>query len=142
MLPAMRIEWTPSLRPASQRRDERGTVGDRAFTTSLANEPATKVAVSTAASTTALEGLLALQEIADETGGRRRAVARGDKLLDALDELRHALLAGTVPRGRLEALGRLAAEAAPLAHDPRLAEILAEIELRAAVEIAKLGDLV
>jgi hypothetical protein len=138
----MRIEWTPPLRPASQRRDERGTVGDRAFTTSLGTEPAAKVAAPAAAATTAIEGLLALQEISDEAGGRRRAVARGDKLLDALDGLRHALLAGALPRSRIEELGRLAAEAVPLTHDPRLAEILAEIELRAAVELAKLGDLI
>jgi Class II flagellar assembly regulator len=138
----MRIEWTPPLRAASQRRDERGTVGDRTFTASLGTETAAKVAAPAAAATTAIEGLLALQEIFDEAGGRRRAVARGDKLLDTLDGLRHALLAGVLPRSQIEELGRLAAEAVPLTHDPRLAEILAEIELRAAVELAKLGDLV
>jgi len=137
----MRIEGTPLLRPASQRRDERGSVGDRAFTTSLSTESAARVSAPAATATTAIEGLLALQEISDEAGGRRRAIARGDRLLDALDGLRHALLAGALPRSRLEELGRLAAEAAPLTHDPRLAEILAEIELRAAVELAKLGDL-
>jgi hypothetical protein len=137
----MRIEWTPPLRPASQRRDERGSVGDRAFTTSLGQETTAKIAAPAASAATAIEGLLALQEISDEASGRRQAVARGDRLLDALDDLRHALLAGALPRSRLEALGRLAAEAAPLVHDPRLAEILGEIELRAAVEIAKLGDL-
>jgi hypothetical protein len=138
----MRIEWTPPLRPASQRRDERGTVTDRSFTPTLGSETAAKVAAPAAAVATAIEGLLALQEIADEAGGRRRAIAHGDKLLDALDELRHALLAGALPRSRIEELGRLAAEAVPLTHDPRLAEILGEIELRAAVELAKLGDVV
>ncbi len=138
----MRIEWTPPLRPASQRRDERGTVTDRSFAPTLGGETAAKVSAPAAAAATAIEGLLALQEIFDEAGGRRRAVARGDKLLDALDGLRHALLAGALPRSRIEELGRLAAEAVPLTHDPRLAEILGEIELRAAVELAKLGDVV
>jgi hypothetical protein len=136
----MRIEWTPPLRPASQRRDERGTVTDRSFAPTLGSETAAKVAAPAAA--TAIEGLMALQEISDEAGGRRRAIAHGDKLLDALDGLRHALLAGALPRARIEELGRLAAEAVPLTHDPRLAEILGEIELRAAVELAKLGDVV
>ena len=136
----MRIGSTPPLRPASQRRDDKGSAADRAFTTALGSDPAATVALTAAAAMTAVEGLLSLQEVADGIGGRRRAIKRGETLLDALDDLRHALLVGSLPRPRIETLARLAAETASVTDDPRLAEVLAEIELRAAVELAKLGD--
>jgi hypothetical protein len=134
----MRIEWNPLLRPATQRRDEKASVGDRSFTASLSGETAGTTAPKGASAMPAVEGLLSLQEIADGQGGRKRALARGDKLLDALDGLRHALLAGSIPRAQLETLARLAAETTPLVDDARLQEILGEIEVRAAVELAKL----
>jgi hypothetical protein len=135
----MRIEWAPPLRPASQRRDDRSGGVERAFSVPQGGETAASTAARSTSATAAVESLLSLQEVSDGLGGRRRAVTRGEKLLDALDELRHGLLIGTVPRARLAALAQLAGEAAPLVDDPRLAEILSEIELRAAVELAKLG---
>jgi len=134
----MRIEWTPPVRPASQRRDDRGVAADRSFSAALGNDPAAAVATPPPTTMQALEGLLSLQEVPDELTGRRRAVARGSRLLDALEELRLALLAGVLPRAQLSALVHLAQTHAPLADDPDLAEVLAEIELRAAVELAKL----
>jgi len=136
----MRIEWTPALRPATQRRDEKASVGDRSFPSALAGEAGAAASLKGPAAMTAVEGLLSLQEIADGQGGKKRALARGDKLLDALDGLRHALLAGSLPRAQLETLARLAAETTPLVDDARLQEILGEIEVRAAVELAKLDS--
>jgi hypothetical protein len=133
----MRIEWTPPVRPASPRRDDKGGTVDRSFT--LGGESvAGPASTQGAQSMSAIEGLLSLQEVPDPSTGRRRAVARGDKLLDELDALRLALLDGVLPRERLEGLARLAAEQSALVDDARLAEILGEIELRTAVELAKL----
>jgi hypothetical protein len=56
-----------------------------------------------------------------------------------LDELRLAILDGRLRPVDLERLTRLVAEQRTAADDPRLAGILDEIELRAAVELAKLG---
>jgi hypothetical protein len=136
----MRIEWNPLLRPATQRRDEKATVGDRSFGAALTGETGAAQSLKGASATPAVEGLLTLQEIADGQGGRKRALQRGDKLLDALDGLRHALLAGALPRAQLETLARLAAETTPLVDDARLQDILAEIEVRVAVELAKLDS--
>ena len=136
----MRIEWSPPLRPASAKRDERGAGTERPFSAALAGETAASTKTQSTAATRAVEGLLALQEVADASGGRRRAVARGQHLLDRLDELRLAMLLGVVPRSDLIALAHLSRESVPLVDDPKLAEILAEIELRAAVELAKLGE--
>lgn len=136
----MRIEWTPALRPATQRRDDRAAAADRSFTLGQGSEASAAAGTQGPLNTEALAGLLSLQEINDELSGRRRALAHGDKLLDALDGLRLALLAGTLPRAHIAALAQLAQEHIALVDDPRLAEILAEIELRAAVELAKLEN--
>jgi hypothetical protein len=85
-----------------------------------------------------VEGLLALQEVGEDGGRRRRPSARGHAVLDQLEEIRRGLLLGSIPRAELERLERLAAGMREDVADPRLAEILAEIELRAKVELAKL----
>jgi hypothetical protein len=82
--------------------------------------------------------LFALQEVPDATAGRKRALARGHRLLDRLDELRLGLLLGHIARDKLADLARLARDGGQEVDDPNLREILAEIELRAEVELAKL----
>jgi len=136
----MRIEWTPSLRPATQRRDERSAAAGRSFSIGQGSDTAAATGTQGPRVTDAVTGLFSLQEVEDELSGRRRAMARGESLLDALDGLRLALLDGTMSRAQLAALGRLAQEHVALVDDPRLAGILAEIELRAAVELAKLEE--
>jgi hypothetical protein len=60
-------------------------------------------------------------------------------LLDRLDELRLGLLGGRLSMAALERLTLLVAENRGKVDDPRLTQILDEIEVRAAVELAKLG---
>lgn len=85
-----------------------------------------------------LGAILALQDLPDPAERRRRAVRRGDGLLDRLELLRNDLLEGSMTP---DALGRLRLafdqQSEPV-EDPALAEILAEIELRTAVELAKI----
>lgn len=85
-----------------------------------------------------LEALMALQEIDGPLERRRRATARGGRLLDALDDLKIGLLEGALPRGAVEKLAREAREQRTLTDDPGLEAILGEIEMRAEVELAKL----
>jgi len=63
---------------------------------------------------------------------------RGADILDKLEEIRRDILAGAVPRDRLENLAQSLRQRRVQVSDPRLIEIIDEIELRAAVEIAKL----
>jgi hypothetical protein len=77
--------------------------------------------------------------MADATTGRSRARARGEAMLDRLDEIRLGLLAGAMPKERLVELSRLARVRRGEVDDPRLVEVLDEIELRAEVELAKLS---
>jgi hypothetical protein len=133
----MRIDGSPPLQGAATKRDSRGVSSDRSFAESLGAETPSTPTAATAA-VTSVENLFVLQEVADVTSGRRRAVKRGTALLDRLDDLRLALLAGTLPRAQLETLRQMARERLPVDDDPLLAELLAEIDLRVAVELAKL----
>lgn len=98
-------------------------------------------APSGAAGPTSLAGLDAVLVLQNQTDTpqerRRRAARRGHDLLDGLDRLKAALLVGRVPVQDLRAIAGRLAERDP-SGDPRLDGLIAEIELRAAVELAKL----
>lgn len=87
-----------------------------------------------------VDSILALQQVPDAVAGHAHALARryGEALLDDLDRLRLDLLAGRVPKERLAELAHRMRQQRQRCDDPRLDEIIAEIELRAEVEIAKL----
>jgi hypothetical protein len=84
-----------------------------------------------------IDALLALQgvEAADER--RRRAVKRGHTALDLLDEMKIALLSGGLEPSVLVRLKLAAAELKDSSGDPRIDQVLAEIDLRVEVELAK-----
>jgi len=84
-----------------------------------------------------VDALWALQEIDDVSQNRAQARQRGNKLLEQLQELQHALLVGAIHPGSLESLAETARQKMSTVHDPRLREVLEEIELRAEVELAK-----
>jgi hypothetical protein len=86
-----------------------------------------------------IEALLALQGIEDPLERRRHAVKRGRVALDALDELKLGLLGGTLPAAILNRLLSAAAYLKQGSGDADLDTVLAEIELRVEVEIAKIG---
>ncbi len=86
-----------------------------------------------------IDALLALQgvEAADER--RRRAVKRGHTALDLLDEMKLALLSGGLEPAMLARLKTAAAELKDPSGDPRIDQVLAEIDLRVEVELAKVA---
>lgn len=89
----------------------------------------------------AVDALLVVQAAGDapDREARQRLVRRGEDILDRLEEIRHGLLMGTVPKDRLVALAQLVRARRETCADPHLAGLLDEIELRAEVEIAKLA---
>lgn len=97
--------------------------------------------VSMALSVSSLSVVLAVQEMPDAATGRakQRARDRGLKMLDFLEEIRVGLLMGMIPKERLEQLAQMVRAKRELVDDPGLTAILDEIELRAAVELAKLS---
>ena len=84
--------------------------------------------------------LLALQamEAPDPRERRRRTVRRGHDMLDVLEDVKLDLLGGGVPVDRLERLVTLLGRHEP-SGDDRLDALVADIELRARVELAKYG---
>jgi hypothetical protein len=86
-----------------------------------------------------IDALIALQGEADPLERRRRAVKRGRSALDALDELKLEVLGGLPGPSTLQRLKSATAELGDNSGDERLDLVLAEIELRLQVEIAKLS---
>jgi hypothetical protein len=86
-----------------------------------------------------IDALLALQAVGDPTERRRRAVGRASRILDVLDEVKVALIDGAVTPQALDRLMTAVQDQRETTDDPRLEGVLDEIEVRAAVELAKLG---
>ncbi len=136
----MKIDRVSSIGSKPSRRTERG--GDSkssSFSKALGASPApAQSSVSGGGALGPVDALLALQEVAGNPNRRAVARQRGEDLLDRLDELRLALLDGRLPRATIERLVAVVGAQRVKTDDPKLAEVLDEIELRAAVELAKL----
>lgn len=120
-----------------------GEKGGSAFANHVSGEPqdGSVAPVGATAPPTPVDALIALQEVPDALTGHRRAVMRGASMLDLLDEVRVGLLSGIIPRGRLRSLLDALKGRRESIEDPRLAQLIDEIELRASVELAKLSAL-
>jgi hypothetical protein len=89
----------------------------------------------------ALDSILLLQGMEDSTDGRAKGQAHGEQLLNLLDAVRDGLLAGGIPRSTLNKLASAVTRRHDAFSDPRLQDVLDQIELRAHVELAKLEQL-
>jgi hypothetical protein len=88
-----------------------------------------------------IDALLALQAVGDPMERRKRAVKRASRILDVLDDVKVALLDGALSPNSLSRLMEAIREERGDTEDPRLEDVLDQIELRAAVELAKLEPL-
>jgi hypothetical protein len=86
-----------------------------------------------------IDALMALQGQDDPAERRRRAVKRGRVALDVLDQLKVEVLEGTPGPSTLMRLRSATAELMDGSGDAGLDQVLAEIELRLEVEIAKMA---
>lgn len=87
-----------------------------------------------------IDALLAMQGVEDPTEKRRRSVKRGRAALDVLDDLKIGLLSGMLDAHTVARLRTAAADLKSSSGDPGLDAVLAEIELRVEVELAKAGQ--
>lgn len=85
-----------------------------------------------------IDALLALQAVDDATSGKRKAIKRAHLLIDTLEDIRADLLGGAVSEGRLNRAMALLQQAKNQI-EPGLDAVVADIELRVRVELAKLG---
>lgn len=137
----MKIEGPGPVRTGSVKRSGHSTGGAGAlFRKQLAGDVAGTAGVAPTTSVHAVDSLLSLQEVDDPAGRASKGKKRAEDMLDDLDDLRDGLLTGTISPDKLAHLSRLAQTRRAQVDDPKLAEILDEIDLRAQVELAKLGQ--
>ena len=113
--------------------------GAGGFSVAEEDAPASTAPAASLRTIGGIDALLALQGQDDPAERRRRAVKRGRTALDALDELKVEVLAGTLGPSTLMRLKSATADLTDASGDPRLDALLTEIELRVEVEIAKMG---
>lgn len=96
--------------------------------------------VSGMANVSSLDAIFATQMVdgIEEKERRKKMIKRGKTLLDKLDDIRSALLRGFIAKDELIEISRMVKEQKTLCEDERLLNIIAEIELRVEVELAKL----
>lgn len=117
--------------------------GDGGFDAMIGDTEETEAQAPVSRPTTvgALDALLSLQEADSGTSeeATKKARKRASDLLDHLDQVKVGLLTGELPKSTLQHLAQTIATHRDQTLDPKLAEILDEIDLRAQVELAKLG---
>jgi flagellar biosynthesis/type III secretory pathway ATPase len=82
-----------------------------------------------------------LGRVVNALDSNAQAYQRATDILDRLDDLRHGLLSGILSRHQVENLAHLVRLKRESIEDPRLIEILDQIELRAEIELAKYSTL-
>ena len=87
------------------------------------------------------QAIIGLQEVDWQEQNRKENMARGHHVLDMLEAIRNGLLIGKISIAQLQKLQSTLAQKKDAIEDPKLASIIQEIEVRAAVELAKLEKL-
>jgi hypothetical protein len=117
--------------------------GDGAFGALISDteEMEAQAPVARATPVGALDVLLMLQGADGSTSeeAAKKSRKRAVDLLEHLDKIRHGLLTGELPKSAVQQLSDTISSHREMVLDPRLSEILDEIDLRAQVELAKLG---
>lgn len=104
-----------------------------------AGESGANAGTSSLAATTPLDAILAMQGIDPDEARKARGqeVRRGFDLLESLDDIRIGLLTGTISGVHLKRLQDLIETQRAQIDDPKLLDIIDDIDLRAAIELAK-----
>jgi hypothetical protein len=121
----------------AKRADKSRKAGSTAFGDMLSEETQETGAPAQAAPTRGMESVIAAQEVDDREANSRRAKERAEEMLEKLESIRTGLLLGGIPIDQLRRLSTIARQGRDSFTDPRMAEILDDIELRARVELAK-----
>ena len=134
----MRINGTNGTAAAKASAGARRTAGG-GFSVSEQADTRQPAAAGSLRTISSLEALLALQGVEDFTQRKKRAVAKGRNALDALDSLKAGLLGGTLDGATLARLKVAADGLTEETGDAHLDELMRQIDLRLAVELAKTG---
>lgn len=133
-----RIDGPSPIRQAApvKRASKAGSVSSSSFSEHL-DEPEGVASTSAASALGTVSGVLDIQEVDDALARAAKGKLRAQDLLEKLDDLRLDLLTGTMSKAKLQRLADVTASRRAEVSDPKLGEILDEIDLRAQVELAK-----
>lgn len=134
----MKITGASSAGPVGPSAASRPAGGDGFSVAGGATGAAATPRTGATGSVASLDALLALQETGGPLERRRRALRRADRLLEGLEALRLSLIEGAVSPTMLDGLRHVRSEHRDDAGDPSLEALLDQVDLRAAVELAKL----
>ncbi len=139
----MKIESPAQARSVgTTRKSDKAKVKSDEFARALGDggeDDGATAAVTGGAPVSGIDALLSVQEMSGEEERSAQAKARGEELLERLEALRRALLAGHLSADHLDGLVDLVKSERAQTSDPNLAETLDAIDLLAKVELAKLG---
>ena len=85
----------------------------------------------------AISTILGVQEVDDALAHASKGKMRASDILDRLEDLRMELLTGSISKEKLMQLARIVTARRAQVTDPKLGEILDEIDMRAQIELAK-----
>lgn len=130
---------TQSAQPARRKPGAGGDAGGFSIEGAPSASAAAAIAGTSGASgVSSVDAILALQSVGDFREAKKQATGRALSLLDVLDDLKLALLEGGIPQSKLVALMDLLRSRREATNEPGLEAALDEVEVRAAVELAKL----
>ena len=137
----MKITETGGVAGTGKSKKQKKTGDSGAFDALLgAAEEGGSTDASTAAGTAssvAAAGLFSLQEVEDHGASRQQSLAEGNSSLDLLEELRRDILLGEANERTLHRMKAQQQRMDTQFVDPSVKDIMADINLRLAVEIAK-----
>ncbi len=133
----MRVDSARATGATRSSRPTRAKSGDFKLDSAPAETEKQAAPISGAAGVGSIDAILALQAVAEDDNPRRQAAARASDMLDALDEMRLALLEGRPDPAALQRLAANAARARAQTDETELEELLDAVDVRAAVELAK-----
>lgn len=136
----MKITGLSRTNPVSKAKPKK-TGDDGTFSKSLSGveESGNAEATVQSAPLSGVDALLSLQSVDDASQRRSQGLAHGRAVLDALEDIRKGLLLGVIPVQKLKTILKTIDKERENFADPRLEQVIDEIELRGRVELAKLG---
>ncbi len=137
----MKVEGPKKSQSSSKTSKKSSTSADSTDFSQYINKGSSESAsVSTNNAISKVDALLAVQAAEDPTerAARRKMQERGDKILDNLEKIRLRMLGGNLTVGDMIDVADVIASHREKIQDPRLTDIMDEIDLRAQVELAKM----
>ncbi len=137
----MKISSTQRVTGPASSKKTKATSKAKGFrvSTEAVDKAAAPTATAQVEGVNSVDALLALQGDEGVEGRHRRMMARANHLLDALEELKLALVTGQASPVILARIERLLQQKREDVEDPGLNSLLEQVEIRAEVEKAKLA---